>query len=88
MSRAALLCCTALVLVLGTGAASADQPIERWRCGPYHITIIPGPDYVPGEYIVLNDDQGFVITKNGRPIDIFASRTRMSTTKDGAGRVA
>ena len=38
--------------------ALAAEPSEHWRCGPYDIRIVPGNSYIPGEYIVLDDDGG------------------------------
>jgi hypothetical protein len=59
-------------------AFPADQPDERWRCGPYHITIVP--DRSDPELIILDD---FIVTKNGRLIDYGIVRAKMHE-EDGA----
>jgi hypothetical protein len=62
---------------------SANHPDEHWRCGPYHITIVPGPDYQDDEdfkYIVLED---FIVLKNGRDAGHFIHRAKMNTEPDG-----
>ena len=61
-----LLLCTAAILALTVAHAQAN---ERWRCGPYDITIITDPDddaaAKAGETVSRLSDQ-FIIRKNGR----------------------
>jgi len=72
---------TILTLLL---SALAAEPSEHWRCGPYDVRIVPGDSYVPGESIVLDDDAGFVVRRNGRDAGHFVIRARMhEIEKDG-----
>jgi hypothetical protein len=72
-------------LMLGIAAAAlisalpalAAEPSEHWRCGPYDIRIVPGDSYIPGEYIVLGDDEGFHVRRNGRDAGHEVIRARM-----------
>jgi hypothetical protein len=64
--------------------ALAAEPSEHWRCGPYDVRIVPGDSYVPGAYIVLDDDEGFVVRRNGRDAGHSVIRARMhEIEKDG-----
>jgi len=75
---------TALAMLTVSMSVHAAEPSEHWRCGPYDVRIIPGDSYVPGEYIVLNDDEGFVVRKNGRDAGHEVIRARMhEIEKDG-----
>jgi hypothetical protein len=76
--------CTALTLLLSALSALAAEPSEHWRCGPYDVRIVPGDGYVPGEYIVLDNDAGFVVRRNGRDAGHGVIRARMHyIEKDG-----
>ena len=89
MKRSAIITLLALVaalatLLLASTVPRAAEPSEHWRCGPYDIRIVPGDSYVPGEYIVLDDDAGFVVRKNGRDAGHGIIRARMhEIEKDG-----
>jgi hypothetical protein len=67
---------TILTLLLSALPALAAEPSEHWRCGPYDVRIVPGDSYVPGEYIVLDDDAGFVVRRNGRDAGHFRADER------------
>jgi hypothetical protein len=73
----------ALMMLAMSGAAFAAEPNEHWRCGPYDIRIIPGDSYIPGEYIVLDDDTGFLVRKNGRDAGHGVIRARMHEIEKG-----
>ena len=89
MKRTAIIALLALVaalatLLLASSVPRAAEPSEHWRCRPYDIRIVPGDSYVPGEYIVLDDDAGFLVRKNGRDAGHGVIRARMhEIEKDG-----
>lgn len=62
------------------GAFGAETPDEHWRCGPYRITIIPGPDYSREEN---NQFEDYIVLKNGKRFHV-PNRMRILTTEDGA----
>ena len=62
------------------GAFGAEMPDEYWRCGPYRITIIPGPEYSREE---SNQFEDYIVIKNGKRLHV-PNRMRILTTKDGA----
>jgi hypothetical protein len=69
---------------MAANVKGAAEPSEHWRCGPYDIRIIPGDSYIPGESIVLSDDEGFLVRKNGRDAGHELHRARMhEIEKDG-----
>jgi hypothetical protein len=55
----------AMLAALGAGAPafSGDLPDEHWRCGPYRITIVPGPDYSREQN---NQFEDYILIKNGK----------------------
>jgi hypothetical protein len=53
---------------------------EHWRCGPYRITIVPGPAYSRTE---SNQFEDYIVTKNGKRLH-EPNRMRLLTTADGA----
>ena len=54
-----------LLLGASTAAFSGDLPDEHWRCGPYRITIVPGPDYSREQN---NQFEDYIVIKNGKPL--------------------
>jgi hypothetical protein len=72
-----------LTLLLSVFPALAAEPNEHWRCGPYDIRIVPGDSYEPNVYIVLDDDAGFVVRRNGRDAGHGVIRARMHEIEKG-----
>jgi hypothetical protein len=72
----------AMLAALGAGAPafSGDLPDEHWRCGPYRITIVPGPDYSREQN---NQFEDCIVIKNGKRLH-SPNRMRILTTEDGA----
>jgi hypothetical protein len=77
----AVLLATAVLLSL---PALAAEPSEHWRCSPYDIRIIPGDSYGPS--IVLDNDEGFVVRRNGRDAGHGVIRARMHEIEKGGCR--
>jgi hypothetical protein len=85
VSRVAIICCTALALVLQIGAAygqaenTSEALTEHWHCGPYRLTIaqdVDSPNMVD-----------FIVHKNGRDAGHSTNRARLTSTEDGARSV-
>ncbi len=49
------------------GAFGAEMLDEYWRCGPYRITIIPGPDYSREGN---NQFEDYIVIKNGKRLHV------------------
>ena len=65
-----------------TTLSAAEHSTERWRCGPYDITIV---DLNVGDYHRFTNN--FQVRKNGRDVGYNVFRSEMNTREDGA-RVA
>ena len=66
----------------------SDQNLRSryWSLRTYVSPLAACDSYVPGEYIVLDDDAGFVVRKNGRDAGHGVIRARMHEIEKGGCR--